>query len=332
MKTVHSLVLILAFLLLLSTESQSQIIASSLKPEVDTTYVDLKYNKWSLRLLGTYKHQNLFFSNVQGEKIKYVPNDRTSLGLGFSYKFLIIDLGIRLLLNRDEFTSRFDLQGEVALREHLIDLFVQRYQGFDKISSSGQDTFLPDMRSWVVGLNYLYNFNHDELTIRSVITGNRLQKKAAGTFLLGGFFSVQDLDSDTVLVTAADGNFNEYAEMRGSVLNNFGVLGGYAFITPIGKRFFLFGGLMPGVGLNFGKIQGNRSYDLKVNPMAKVNTRAAFGYIDSRWYGGVHYTSDYFIINLQHDNLFRYNIGKFKVVLGYKFNAKNSIIEDVLGE
>lgn len=319
-------------LYLIITCTYAQEIAGSLRPEIDTSYVSLKYDNWSLRLLTTYKHQNIFLSNATGETVKYVPNDQLSTGVGFSYKNLIIDLGVRLLFNRDEFTSRVDLQSEIAFQEHLVGVLIQRYKGFNKSNANGTEGFRDDMRSWVAGINYLYNFNPEKISIRSVITGNRQQKKSAGTLLLGGFISFQDLNADTTLVTSTDGGFNEYAEMESLTMMNIGIMGGYAFITPITKHFFFFGGLMPGLGLNIGEVDGTRSYNIPLGPMAKVNTRAAFGYIGPRWYSGVHYSSDYYIINTGHDNLFRYNIGKFKLVLGYKFPAKNTIIERIFGQ
>lgn len=332
MRMFQRIVYIYLLVQIMSHDCFSQVIAGAVEPEVDSSFVDLNYDKWSLRLTSMYKHQNLLFSNTSGETVKYVPNDRTSAGVGFSYKNLVIDLGIRLLFNREDFTSRFDLQGELALKQHLVDVIVQRYKGFNKTNTLEQTTFRDDMRSWVLGMNYFYNFNHQKLSIRSVITGNRQQKKAAGSFLLGGFFSVQDLEADTSILTSLDGDFNEFAMMENSALYNVGVLGGYAFILPITKEFFFFGGVSPGIGLNLGHVAGTRSYDLRLHPMGKVNTRAALGYIGSRWYSGVYYNSDYFIFNLDHDNLFRYNIGKFKLVLGYKFNAKGTLIEDIFGE
>lgn len=321
-----------AYVLFFPQITSAQLIAGSLSPQVDTNYVKLTYDSWSLRTVSTYKHQNIFFSNTNGKTIKYVPHDRTSVGIGLSYKFLIVDAGIRLLFNRTEFTKRFDIQAEVAFQSHLIDFTVQRYEGFDKIVPEGHTSFRKDIKSWVIGLNYLYNFNNDKLSVRSVITGNRIQTKAAGTFLIGGFFSLQDIDADTLLVSSNDGNYNEFAEIQNASFNNAGILAGYAFATPITKHLFFFGGVMPGVGLNFGHVDGTNSYDLRVSPMAKVNTRSALGYIQSRWYAGLHYSSDYYIISLQNDNYFRYNIGKFKVLFGYRFSAKDTVFEKILGK
>lgn len=325
--------LLSSLILVLSVQNVfSQIIAGSFDPEVDTSYVDLQYDNWSLRLLGTYKHQDILLSNDAGKTVRYVPNDRTSAGIGFSYKYMIVDIGVRLLFNREEFTSRFDLQGEIAVQKHLLDVIIQRYKGFNKINAQDEVTFRDDMRSWVIGMNYLHNFNHKKISIRSVITGNRQPKKAAHTALLGGFFSIQDLEADSSIIHSGDGDYNQFAQMHGSRLNNVGILGGYAFITPIVRNVFLLAGVMPGLGLNYGEVEAIDAYRLRLKPMAKVNTRAALGYIGSRWYGGVHYSSDYYLINLEHNNLYRYNIGKLKLVLGYKFSAENTIVERILGK
>ncbi|MDX1629405.1 MAG: DUF4421 family protein [Fulvivirga sp.] len=326
MSVKHHLIKIFV-LLLCSSCGYAQSILNKLDPKVDTTYINLRYDNWSLRTVGTFKYQNLTIRDEKGNSVRYIPSDRTAVGLGFAYKFLVVDIGIRLLLARD-FTSRFDLQGELALQKHLIDVFVQRYKGFEA-STEMTDSFRDDIRSWVIGINYLYNFNSERLSIRSVLTGNRIQKKSAGSFVAGGFISVQDLKADTSVVAGNNG-FNEAAQINDSRLVMGGLQGGAAYILKMTSHWYLFGGIMPGIGIMEGNAEGQTSYDIKLKPFFKLNTRAAVGYMGRKVYGGLLYSADHFFLDIDNQNKMDYNIGKIKLVFGYKFNSGIKLIDRVV--
>jgi len=309
--------------------ARSQEVIQSFTPQVDTSYINLLYDDWSLRLLGVFKYQNIIFSNGDGETIKYLPNDRTSVGVGFAYKFLVVDVGIRLLLNQEELTSRFDLQGDLAFSRHFVNVFIQRYKGFDEANSPSGVGFRDDIRSWIGGLNYFYNFNHKRVSIRSIFTGNRKQKKSAGTFLAGGYFSMQNLHADSSIVSQRGSEFNSFAQITDMQMLNAGITGGYGYIWVLPRNFFIFGALMPGIGINAGDVEAETNYDVKIGPSGKIHGKAALGHIAGRFYSGVTYSVDYFINNIGKSNLFRYNVGKLKVVFGYRLRAKGTVIENL---
>lgn len=301
-------------------------IMETIAPEVDTNYVDLLYDSWSIRSVATFKYQNLILRNDDGDIIRFIPKDRTAVGVGFAYKFLAVDIALRLLLAQDNFTKRFDFQGDIALQKHLIDVNVQRYEGFEQRGET-VTTFREDVRSWVIGLNYFYNFNHRKLSIRSVFTGNRRQKKSAGSFILGGFVSIQDLESDSTLSAGEEG-FNS-GLIRNARFNLAGIQGGYTYLKTLPANFYLFGGIMPGIGLNNGFTRDQARNDIEMEPMLKLNVKAAAGHIGRRFYGGVIYSADYFLLNISNSNNVDYNIGKIKFIIGYKLNQPLKFIDQM---
>lgn len=303
-----------------------QRIIDNFEPEIDTAYVDLLYDSWSIRAVSTFKYQNLILRNDNGEVIRFIPKDRTSIGLGFSYKFLAVDIALRLLLAQNNFTKRFDLQGELALRKHLIDVNVQRYEGFEQ-RGERLSVFREDVRSWVIGMNYYYNFNHRELSIRSIFTGNRRQKKSAGSFILGGFVSVQDLETDSTLSGGEQGFENN--AIGNARFHLAGIQGGYTYLKTLPANFYLFGGIMPGIGLNNGYSLSATRNEITMEPMFKLNVKAAAGHIGRRFYGGVIYSVDYFILDIDDRHTIDYNIGKIKFVVGYKLNRPLKFIDQV---
>lgn len=310
------------------TQATAQSIVGELSPKVDTEYVDLSYNSWSVRALGIYKYQNPVIKDRSGNKVRFVPRNPTAIGLGMAYKFLAVDIGVRLLLIKEDVTSRFDLQGEASLGNHVIDLTVQRYKGFDQEGAT-RSFFRDDIRSTVVGINYLYNFNARRLSIRSVFTGNRRQKKSAGSFVMGGFISIQDIAADSSIVSGEEG-FDAKAQLRDSRFNIIGLQGGYNYMLVLPHHFYLFGGLASGVGLLKGNVMATDYYTVSARFMTKVNIRAAAGYIGPRFYSGLSYGSDIFFMDISANNKINYNIGKLKLVIGYKFNRKLKFLDDVL--
>jgi hypothetical protein len=320
------------FYFILSTfavsQATAQNIVKELSPKVDTTYVDLSYDSWSIRALGTYKYQNPVIKDAAGNVVRLIPKNPTSIGIGMAYKFLAVDIGIRLLLVSGDITSRFDLQGEASVGNHLIDLTVQRYKGFDQEGDT-RTFFRDDIRSTVVGTNYLYNFNAKRLSIRSVFTGNRRQKKSAGSLAVGGFISVQDIDADSSIV-AGEMGFNDKAQLHNSRFNIIGIQGGYNYMLVLPHRFYVFGGLIPGIGLLNGEVSATDHYSISTRIMAKMNIRAAAGHIGKRFYLGLAYGSDVFFINISANNKINYNIGKLKFVIGYKLNRKLKFLDEVL--
>jgi hypothetical protein len=323
----------LLFLFLVSAiPTEAQKIPLFKDPVVDTVYIDLLPGKWSLRAYATTPYQIFSIKNKENEQqIKYVPNNLLGVGLGFSYRFLVVDLGLNLKTKISEATSRFDLQVSMMLQKHLVDLYFQTYSGFELTKTpSFESKFREDIRSSALGVNYYYNFNGKKLSLRSAFSGDQLQQKSTGTFALGGYFSWYRLTADSSIIESASQSFfNEYAKLTENKMTGLGISGGYAYSFVFPKNFFLYASAMPGIGLNFGQQKAQESYKPPLGPVGKIGLRASFGYAGPRMYLICSFISDYFFTDLGHQNQYRYNPGKIKLVFGYRLQSKVEFLEKV---
>lgn len=301
-------------------------------PVVDSTYINLLPGKWSLRTFASSPYQAFSIRNKENQTVKYIPNNLLGVGLGFSYRFIVLDLGINIKSKDTNATSRLDLQMSILLQKHHMDFYFQTYKGFDLVKSPfGEEQFRDDIRSSALGINYYHNFNGKKLSLRSAFAGDQLQRKSSGTFALGGYFSFYKLHADSSIININNQPFfNEYSNIEENELFEWGVSGGYAYNIIFPKNLFFYSSVMPGVGINFGSIESSgQTYEPPIRPVVKVGLRASVGYAGKRAYGILSFISDYFLIDLGHENHYRYNPGKFKLVFGYRLQSKVKFLEKV---
>lgn len=303
-----------------------------LKNDLDTAYIKTSDKHYSIRPLSVFKYQNIIFKNREGYRIRYVPTNRISAGIGFSHKFLVADIAIRIAnSNNKDHTSRFDMQLDIPYHQHFLGVFVQRYRGFKSTEPSiNEDNFREDIESSIWGMNYIYNFNPSKLSIKSIINGNQFQQKSAGAFLSGAYFSKSILLADSSVAIQRQEDFNQFAQISNLRIFNFGVMAGYAQIISLPADFFIFASLLPGLGINLGKTIGDTEYDLPKRPSIKINGKVAIGRNSEKFYTGITFNSDYFFIDLGNENRYRYNLGLVKFVLGIKLDFKNFFVDEII--
>jgi len=299
---------------------------------LDSSYVKVFHNTLSVRTVGVFKHQDLVITDQEGNRIKYIPKNPFSVGLGLSYEFLIGDIAIRLTRSDEErSTSRFDLQAGIPFRNHMIDLFVQRYDGFRRGRIDTESTFREDIGSTAWGLNYYYSFNGRKLPMSGNIPGNRIQKKSAASILLGGYFTSNSLSADTTLILGEVSDFTGISGIRSVKSSTLGLSVGFAGILTLPADFYLFSSVLPGFGISRVRVSSTSFDDASVKNSWKINGRVAVGKDFGRVYSGVVFSTDYFFVDIGDNHLFSYRRGMVKAVLGIRFNAKGTIFDKVLG-
>jgi Domain of unknown function (DUF4421) len=295
------------------------------EPEVDTSYIKLHYGEWSLRAFGALRYHNLTLKNDQNGKVRYTPDNPLSIGFGFAYRFIVLDLGLRL--NNDKELTKLDFQSQLLIKNNLIEVVFQSYQGFQKKINGSSRGFRKDLKSTIFTLNHFYNINPRKLTLSSALAGNKVQRKSAGTLLLGSYLSYNKVTADSILFSGGD--FNDFGKISNYKMLNLGAYFGYAYTLVLPKKMFLFGFVSPGIGLNFAKIDALETYTPPVFPAGKLHFRVAVGRYSNRTYVILGLTTNLSLINLGHGNRYRQNAGNIKLVFGYRFNSKNKITETI---
>jgi hypothetical protein len=297
-------------------------------PELDSAYVEVDYKQWSIRAFGVIKYHTVILKNNKGGVVKYFPTDPLSIGLGFAYRFLLIDIGIRL--NKDNTLSRLDLHGNLVLKKNLIEVFIQRYEGFQERADNSINLFRDDLKSSLFAINHFYNFNNKKLSLGSVLAGNKIQKKSTGTFVLGSYFSYNQVKADSSIVNSSEQNsFNEFANFTNLKTINFGAYFGYAYSLVLPKNFAFFSTINPGLGFNISKSEGDETYTPPIFPSGKLNFRASLGHYAKRIYIILGFNTYLTFIKLGHGNRYTLNAGQLKLAIGYRMNSKNKITETI---
>ena len=323
------IVLLIFFNFYLSSSSKGQ--KKSEKFEFDSTYVVFE-NRWSLRLHTTFKFQNIILRNKEnGNATKYVPRNPLGVGIGFASRQIVLDLGINLRADKESPQSQFDFQTSLLVKKEALDLFIQRYKGFEGKFANKNETIRDDITTLNLGVNYAHIFRANKMSMASVLHGVGTQKKSVGSFLAGFYFGYYQLQSDSSIVPPSEKmNFNAFANIRKNNFYNFGIILGYAHIFILPNNYYVFLSIFPGVGATSGSIEAEEKYSPNNIPSGKVNARAAIGKFTKKNYVILSLSTDNFLINIENNNRYRYGLGKIKLVIGFRMKSKPHISKDFL--
>lgn len=257
------------------------------KGQIDSLYIgDFDY-KFSLStyLLKDYIRLSQQFDS--GDKISLYPNNPVSLGVGIAIKNTVIDIsyGYALKFLQDSKygkTSAFDLQLHNYGRKYVLDIFIQRYQGFyqDKTKKTNSITLFPDVKVRQYGVWGQYVFNHRRFSYKAAFVQDERQLRSAGSFLVGGSVFKTRVRSDGSYTIDRSQYFRRL---------QFGINAGYAYSYVINKYLYLGGSLS--FGVNFGS-QNIRSFKINTDVYPSILYRFSAGYNRSSWSLGITYVSN----------------------------------------
>lgn len=298
-------------------------------PDLDTNYIELNRDSWSIRAFSSFKFHSLMVgSRESNQRYWYRPNDLFGVGLGFAYKFVLVDIGIGLDLEPGEATNRFDMQTNLILgQRHLFDIALQYYKGFEDPDRGVP--FRDDIRTFFGGINYTHYFNYRQLSMRSVFRGDFRQKKSAWSPIVGGYASFSLVRADSSLIPEGTEGYPPAAFIEESEIPSAGILGGAAFTLVFPQNFFWYGGAVPGIGFQLGEVEATDSYSPRWAPVTKVNARTAVGYSHPKFYVVLAGVGDIVFPNLARGVRYQYNFGRIKLLLGWRMNSRIGLLEKI---
>ncbi len=301
-------------------------------PDYDTNYVNIDWDRWSVRTYSIRESKPFtLYLDDRTHQITYQTNNRYSAGIGLAYKFLLLDVGIGLPIEKDRPTNRIDFQGYLTLNSWDLELYTHIYRGFEVEDPHDQGMhFREDVKSSLFGMNFYYSFNHRYFSRQSIISGTHTQKKSAGSLVLGGYAFFHQINADSSLVPTR--HFPDYpgdTYITRSDLFTPGVSIGYGYFFALPKNFFVFAGIIPGLGVTLGEVKADNSFQPPMGLSGRVNIRSSIGYNSSRFYALVSVFNDHAFIHLGNDNHLRYDPGRAKLILGWRFYKKIKELEGV---
>ncbi len=299
---------IITLLFSLTARAQIHIDGSS----VDTTtsfdrYVDYS-DQLLVRIMSVAKSNDLEIVNNNNQSLILLkPYGITSLGFGFNHKWLGLGVAFGLPATAEEEqkfgkTKRFDFQVHVYSKKVVIDAFSQHYRGYyfenaAQLANWNSPNYpqLKDMNSFALGVGGFYVFNYKKFSYKAAYVRNAVQKKSAGSFLLGGFYN-----SDHANAGGSNSSFvpdffstevRDSLPIKAYTARTGGISFGYTYTVVFFKRFFLNLSLIPGVGvkdLSVTKVAGEYN---GVSGVGRFSARFALGYENKYFLLGLTSTS-----------------------------------------
>ena len=332
-------IILLSFILMAVFCSRAQD-DNSKKSKIDTNYIKDLSHKLSIRILSVNKFTSFDIKdNDIDSLISYSPNRNLNLGFGVNYKWfgLWFAFNFPFINNDDEIygeTKRFDAITSIFLRKLAIDFYLSSYRGF---YIENPELYLPDWQSGMaypqrsdisttkIGGSCTYAFKYRKYSTKAAFIQTELQKKSAGSFLLGGYFSYFRIAGDSSFVPYElkdiynpDLLFNNLSVYGG------GVTFGYTHTFVLWKKFYISFTLVPGVSIQGYEIDYETGQEKKTGSFlaGRFLARAAFGYNSEKSYAGFTASSDSYSGNTgkEQQGSLNYEVGVIRFFYGRRFN------------
>lgn len=289
---------------------------------VDKRFVDHDIDNYSLRVFTNYKVKRFAIRNANF-KSRYVPNNRSGIGLGFASSKVLIDIAFNIKTKPEDVTRRFDMQGTTILgKKNYVNFYVQSYKGFNVKNNFDQPTvFRDDIKSVTIGINTLRTIPDIEFSYSMLKAGlDNVHKKVYVTGGFGAFCFYDYFSADgDVLADNTDMFFNEQAHIKRYNSAAVGVLGGLLSVFGLPYNITASCNIMPGIGLMYKHVTlADDTYKPSNHFLFKLDYSLALGYNTERYYVSLIYGGGVYSTNLGYGNSYRFNLTKAKLAFGYK--------------
>jgi hypothetical protein len=318
---------IIAFLLLFQTALQAQ--------NVDTNYIAQHPFKGNIYYYITTKNNELSFQNtITKYTLTYSPNSWGSQGVGFSYQWFDISVGLISYGKRDEKlygkTTRFDFQSHLYLRKYIIDIFIQNYNGFYSTSgivtpSKTQIYKRNDISMTQIGGNLIYLFNYSRFSTKAAYSQSEIQRKRVGTWALGSKINIIGIDCDSSFTSPLldsifkpDYRFNKFTALQ------VGVLGGY-LQNWVYKNWTFSGTFLFGFAnqIHFKQLASDVNKTFAHSTTGFINNfRLGVGYSKNSFYFLLSGVTDNCSYPFDNEHKLNHSFGRVDVTLGYRIFKK----------
>jgi hypothetical protein len=277
------------------------------------------------RFLVNRKYTAINVSNDIGNyNVRYRPNKTFSVGLGATYKFLTLNLGVGILQPNEEkgHTRNLDLQLHKFGRKFVTDLVLQFYKGFyipqgQYASGSAEYYLRPDIRVNTIGLVHQYVFNHRRFSYRAAFQQSEVQKKSAGSFTGGLELFMGNFQGDST-VFPRELQLTPSETLHRMKFIELGPNAGYIYTWVYGKYFVTAGGSVSvNIGINKIYQEDKEVKYTAVSPNSVI--RLSTGYNAGKWGVNVLFISRALHLPDFENRSILFNAGNIRMNFVYRF-------------
>jgi hypothetical protein len=277
----------------------------------DTSYIKVYKDELTTRLYISRKQNGYSLSEKLFQPwMKYKTNDNIIIGMGYTYSFLTINLGVKMpFVNKDDKLygkSRYvDLQTKFLFRSYIVELYLQWNRGYylsnpEKVYPfwNNSEEIMPqrgDMRTNIVGLNVQHLFNSDRYSYKASFWQNEFQKRSAGSPILGveAYWMLGMTDSLMVESAIPSSGYMDDELFNQNDMVNVGLNGGYAYTFVWDEKLYLSLWTMFGISGAYHRVHYTPdSYTLSKGLTVGFtnNTKISLGFNSRKYYVGLSYS------------------------------------------
>ena len=316
-----------------------------LKPRkivLDTNYIGNYKQRLTLTLPVVKKFYEFNLRDINtNNAVKFTPNNYYQLGLNFSNIILTFGFypGIKFGSNPSNVATRsVDFQVTFIGKKIVTDINYQNYIGFNTQYYNGTNNVLnfdsvylqrPNIELSSIGVNSLYVFNAKKYSLRGAFSFTDIQKKSAGSLVMGVYHSNVTLKTkDSILISnqALDKFTVKFKEIKDINQKVLGISIGYGYNFTFYKftySIMAIGGA--GIQKTFYTNYDKAIYNLPYSLATQLNVKTALRYDTKYFFIGVMGTYDRnFSFNssvFNNDKL----IGRALGFVGYRFKVKTQM-------
>lgn len=332
---IGALIAIVSMITLATANAQD---LSFLSAEEDTAYVTDLSDKLMVRALAMQKFNKYTLGEYGfSENLTYRATKNYHLGVGFTYDWVGANLTFRLPYPDEKkavHTRFFDLQSFFYFTKAVVDLYAISYKGYnlDNYNIGAPQRFREDLKIHNYGLNVQYILNHKRFSYRAAFVNNQIQRKSAGSVLVGAGLHYTHASGDSAIIPR---DFHGGAFLNSdpfNISNSITLLvnAGYGYTFVYKENYFVTAALVAGPGINYVRLK-TEATDAKDN------------HVHSGWHGvfrgAAGYNGEVYAMTLQYTNYVgRNNIpitdgwqqlqtGGARVTITRRFNVKKKFAE-----
>lgn len=314
----------------------------------DSSYVKSYRSGLVIRGLVNSKFNSITIrSKNSSDQVAYRPNVGITVGGGFNYKWLGLNLSFPIPSsgkNNGKYgtSTGFDLQAYIFMRKFMGNFFLERYIGYyvdaSKLRFPGslfiddQEKVVtrPDLRMSFASFEINYIQNNTKFSSRAPFQHTEKQLKSAGSWLFGGFANINTIRADSAIIPDKIADTYKIKTNFDAITNyNIGASGGYIHTFVIKKVFYAtlcgelgFGWLHSELYTRYAAAtldQDEENKKLKSNSLnTKVKAVVAIGYNHNVYFAGLSFTNTSFVIGREEVDM-TLATGMFRFTLGRRF-------------
>ncbi len=312
---------------------------------IRSEYIKNYHNQLNIKFEVSNEKQD-YITTLLGDEARISPNLRFRYALGFNYKYISLRLGLRSAASNDSKAEKGDSDHFRLKMKLLFTNWSHRFEynyvkgyyiknsedfarNYNTVTNNIQ---FPDLKTNIFSGTTAYKFNKN-YSIRAIESQTESQIKSAGSFIPSIDYWYYKI-SDTQKYIAPDGSiisrdaYHKYSGIN-TVIN-----AGYYYTYIYKKNWYAHAYAAPGAGVDFYRVttktSDSRYSDRSNSFVFSIQSGAAIGYNNEKFYGGIDYHNRHTYENYT-DEQFQFNTSKntFHIFIGYRFRPPKQVTKSV---